>query len=226
MGLRKFFFEALHHFVCGFDIAVLLGAVGVAAAILHLLRVGADMGCRFAVDALIVKAAVIDALLESLALQNTVCMVGPCFAPSLKFFFAVPIAGFGPNPAPASSRMVRRMWTWMLRISPLRPGAWMAMSAIMPRLDELLSDKIAHQFQVLLEGQFVGKGDVERSGKLAVFAFFDFLNRIPELQTVEHPAGRIIRSVYLGMQDAAAPSVIEGFAEALILKNGASPIGG
>ena len=85
-------------FVCGFDVAVLLGAVGGTAAILHLLRVRADMGCRFAVDALIRKAAVIDALIESLALQNTVCMVGPCLAPTLKFFFAVPIAGLRAKP--------------------------------------------------------------------------------------------------------------------------------
>ena len=92
--------------------------------------------------------------------------------------------------------------------------------------DELLADKIAHQFQVLLEGQFVGKCDIEGAGKLAVLALFDFLNCIPELQTVEHPAGRIIGGVYLGMQDAAAPSVVEGFAKALILKNGTGPVGG
>ena len=69
---------------------------------------------------------------------------------------------------------------------------------------------------------FRGRAPAERAFGIATLD----LNRIPELQTVEHPAGRFIRSVYLGMQDATAPSVVEGFAEALILKNGASPVGG
>ena len=49
----------------------------------HLLDARADMRGRLTVDALIHKAPVIDAFLESLTFENSIGVVGPCLPPFL-----------------------------------------------------------------------------------------------------------------------------------------------
>ena len=67
--------------------------------------------------------------------------------------------------------------------------------------------------------------DVEGAGNLAVLALLDLLRRVPEPRPVLHPLGRIGRRAYLRVLDAAAAGVVEGFAQALILKDDAGPVG-
>ena len=82
-------------------------------------------------------------------------------APALKFFFAVPVSDFCAKPG--TGKLARGEQDMDMDVTDIAFAAWRVDGEVGDHApaDELLADKIAHQLQVLLEGQFVGKGYIE-----------------------------------------------------------------
>src|ERR1700683_2116723 len=93
-------------------------------------------------------------------------------------------------------------------------------------VDELLLDEAAKQFDVVVDAEFVRKGDVKRAGKLAVLALLDLLDGVPELLAIAHPVGHVVGGEDLATHEAAAARVVEGLAQTLIEQARARAIGG
>ena len=195
------------------DLAMQFGAVGFQSLALHPVRGTADLALWFEIDALIGKAAAIDARVYVEFGKARVDVGLPAFAPALDILMIVPFAHLRPE----ASGAVLALPDLPHGEHDMGMGFGLAIRAYVPMhievgdhaaIDKLGGHEISRQFDALRLGHFARNGELDFARKLGVLAFFECLDIVPEALAVAPLFGRTFRQHDFAMLDARAGAEI------------------
>ncbi|CAA0093325.1 Uncharacterised protein [Starkeya nomas] len=199
---------------------VILGAVGLKPGGFHALRGCADLRLRLKVDALCLKAAVVDPRVYVEFRQPLVDVIGPAFAPTLDQIRAVPL----PHLRAEAVRVHRPHGEHDMGMGlgqSVRPGVPMHIEiGDHALIDKLGLHEVAGQFDALRLCHLARNGELHLAAKLCVLSFLEGFNIIPEPFAVVPLLWGVFRQHHLGMDDARLVGEVVVTAQPVIAQPG------
>ncbi|MCY1169339.1 hypothetical protein D9M73_93640 [compost metagenome] len=200
------------------DADMLVGTLGILAALQPPRAGRADLVLRLEINPLRVVAAVIDTGFDAERCQPVVDVLGPAFAPLLEQRRRVPLAHLRAEPVRSDLAGGEH---------DMGMGFGLAVGADVPvdveigdhaAADELLGHKLASERHALRFRQFARDRGFDLAGKLGVLALLSRLDLVPQRFAVPQPLGRAFGQHHFGMDDARLVGEVMDTIEPLVME--------